>query len=167
MEREWMRTRGLSFLIVAAAVLQLGACSGGDSGNTGEAAETPAARPEATTPAEAAPESEPSTAESAPRTATSGIVQEAAESPYGFYTVQVSSWRTESTARDQAEHYRNQGLEAYVQRADLGELGIWFRVRIGRYPSLTEARRAAAALRDIPEAETWVDNFTAGETPPP
>jgi len=164
---DWKRSRGATCLSAVAAVVLVAACGGGESGNTAGSADTAAARPETAPPAESASANEPSAAETTPEASETAVVQEPAESPYGFYTVQVSSWRTESTAREQARTYRNQGLEAYVQRVDLGELGIWFRVRIGRYPSLTQARRAAAALRDIPEAETWVDNFTAGDLPPP
>jgi cell division septation protein DedD len=161
--------RGLIVIVAAGAMaLMLVACGGGDSGAP-ETADASAAHPEAEPAADepTPPASEPAPARTEPAPAAD-MAREPAESPYGFYTVQISSWRTESTARQQAAACREQGLEAYVQRVDLGQQGIWYRVRIGRYPSLTEARRAAAALRDIPVDETWVDNFrTEGTLPPP
>jgi len=153
---------------VGACALMLTACGGGGDSAASDTAGTPAAEPEAAAPAsEPEPaESEPTPAQAEPA-AEARVVREQEESPYGFYTVQVSSWQTERKARQQTEHYRSLGLEAYVQRVDLEDRGIRYRVRIGRYPSLTEARRAAAALRDIPESETWVDNFRSGTLPPP
>jgi len=92
------------------------------------------------------------------------VVREAAESPHGFYTVQLSSWRTQAKADREARRYQGMGLEAYVQRADLSGKGTWFRVRIGRYPALTDAQEAIRSLVDV--EESWVDNFKVAEVPP-
>lgn len=92
------------------------------------------------------------------------VVREAAESPFGFYTIQLSAWRTRVKADREAERYQEMGLEAYVQQAEIPGMGTWYRVRVGRYPSLSEAREAAAALVDI--EQSWVDNFGSEEVPP-
>ncbi len=92
------------------------------------------------------------------------VVREAAESPHGFYTIQLSSWRTQSKADREARRYQEMGLEAYVQRADLIGKGTWFRVRVGRYPALTDAQEAVRSLVDV-EA-SWVDNFKVAQVPP-
>ncbi len=162
--------RTFSTLAAAGAVLVgVAACGrGGDSGSV-ETAAPPAAAPQEETAGGAA--AQPAASEPAPareqETPAPPVVRESAESPYGFYTIQVSAWRSESKARRQAQLYRDRGLEAYVQRAEVPDLGTWYRVRVGRYQSLTEARRAAASLRDIPADETWVDNFREGTLPPP
>lgn len=92
------------------------------------------------------------------------MVREAAESPYGFYTIQLSSWKTQAKADREARRYREMGLESYVQKADIPGMGIWYRVRVGRYQALTEAQEAARSLVDI--EDNWVDNFTRRDVPP-
>jgi len=92
------------------------------------------------------------------------VVREAAESPFGFYTIQLSSWKTETKADREARRYQEMGLEAYVQKADIPGMGTWYRVRVGRYPALTDAQEAARSLVDI--ESNWVDNFSMGDVPP-
>lgn len=91
------------------------------------------------------------------------VVKDTQESAYGFYTIQVSSWRTQGKARAEAARLTSAGLEAYVQRADLGAKGVWYRVRVGRYPALSEAQQAAEALST---GKTWVDNYKRPDRPP-
>ncbi|KAF0244554.1 MAG: hypothetical protein FD167_3627, partial [bacterium] len=42
---------------------------------------------------------------------------------------------------------RNSGAEAYVVKADLGAKGIWYRVRVGRYQSFSEAQKVGSQLK--------------------
>ncbi len=65
----------------------------------------------------------------------------------GNFTIQLRSSPNEADARSAAETLRGAGLDAYVVRADLGSRGIWFRVRVGRYPSREAASQAAAKIR--------------------
>jgi hypothetical protein len=102
---------------------------------------------------------------SAPQAAAPPVVREPETSPYGFYTLQVSSWRTSARAQTEAARLRARGLEAYVTEADLGARGTWYRVRVGRYAGVSEARRAAQALVEIPEG-AWVDNYRDPPNPP-
>jgi len=93
------------------------------------------------------------------------VVRESETSEYGFYAIQLSAWRTATKAQSQARYYREHGLEAYVQRAELPGMGTWYRVRVGRYASLSMASRAARAIVDIPFDQLWLDNYR-GEEPP-
>ncbi len=139
--------------------LALAACGRGGEELAAEPAAGPAPPQEATQPAQ-----EPATTPQRPAQEPAPlppplprVVREPVTSPYGFYTIQLSSWRTRSKAESQAGRYREMGLEAYVQEAEIPGMGTWYRVRVGNYPSLSEAQEAAAALIGV--EERWVDNF--------
>lgn len=58
-----------------------------------------------------------------------------------LYCFQVSSFRTRLRAEQDAEKYRRQGANVFIVEANLPELdGTWYRVRIGYFNTLTEAR---------------------------
>jgi cell division septation protein DedD len=66
----------------------------------------------------------------------------------GNYTIQVSSSQNEADSRSLTDRLQSAGFhQAYMVRADLGVKGIWFRVRVGRYQSATEANRSAVELK--------------------
>jgi septal ring-binding cell division protein DamX len=154
-----MRSRCIEGFSLAAPVLvlvvALAACGGGDEEPVVE--ETPPR--EATQPAQeqAITPQQPAQEPAVQPPPSPRVIREPDTSPYGFYTIQLSSWSTRSKAESQAGHYREMGLEAYVQEAQIPGMGTWYRVRVGNYPSLSEAREAAAALFGV--EELWVDNF--------
>jgi len=158
-------------VLLPALFILVAACGGGgdEAGRAGEeqaAAEAsreraePAGEPASEEPARTARQGEQPPAEPA-------VVREAETSPFGFYTIQMSSWRTREKAESEVERYQSMGLEAYIQQADLGEKGTWYRVRVGRYPALSEAQQAARSLAGIDPDRTWVDNYREPGTPPP
>ena len=58
-----------------------------------------------------------------------------------LYCVQVSSFRYRSEAENHVQRLRNLGENAFVVEANLPELdGIWYRVRVGYFNSLSEAK---------------------------
>ena len=135
-------------------------CGGGADEEPAATVEQPAAQP-AQQPARQ-PVQQPAEQEAAVE--EPAVVREAAESPFGFYTIQLSSWRTQAKADREARRYLEMGLEAYTQKADIPGMGTWYRVRVGRYQALTEAQEAARSLVNI--ENNWVDNFTRGDVPP-
>jgi cell division septation protein DedD len=74
----------------------------------------------------------------------------------GNYTIQVSSWETQAKANEEAAKLTAAGYPAYVAEGSVGE-DVWFRVRVGHYESLAEARSALRQLSQITETEPWVD----------
>jgi cell division protein FtsN len=57
------------------------------------------------------------------------------------YCFQVSSFRYRSQAEKEAMQLRDKGANAFVVEANLPELdGTWYRVRVGYFDSLAEAR---------------------------
>ena len=58
-----------------------------------------------------------------------------------LYCFQVSAWSSRKKAEAEAQNLRFLGYNAFVTMVDLPELkGIWFRVRIGPFNSLNEAK---------------------------
>lgn len=63
------------------------------------------------------------------------------------YCFQVSSHRTRERAETDAQKYRKMGYDVFVVEANLPSLdGIWYRVRIGYFNSLSEAREKRSEL---------------------
>ena len=59
-----------------------------------------------------------------------------------LYCVQVASFRMRSRAEREMQRLRNTGENAYIVEANLPQLdGIWYRVRIGYFRTLNEARQ--------------------------
>jgi cell division protein FtsN len=82
----------------------------------------------------------------------------------GKYTVQVSSWRTRRRADQDAERFAEKGFNAYVQQAYIPSLdGTWYRVRVGSYATLAEARETAAQLAGLLESGFWLDRYQKDE----
>jgi len=82
----------------------------------------------------------------------------------GKYTVQVSSWQTRRRAERDAERFSAKGFRAYVQSADLPELGgTWYRVRVGSYATRGEAREMAEQLAGLLESGYWLDRYQKNE----
>lgn len=83
-----------------------------------------------------------------------------ASKPYrGNFTVQVSSWRTMSRAKQIASDLKSRGYDAYVQKAYIVEKDeIWYRVRIGTFQSYRAAKEVADELALI-TGDAWVDNM--------
>jgi cell division protein FtsN len=82
----------------------------------------------------------------------------------GKYTVQVSSWRTRRRAELDAQRFSAKGFNAYVQSAEIPELGgTWYRVRVGSYATRGEAREMADQLAGLLESGYWVDRYHKAE----
>lgn len=75
----------------------------------------------------------------------------------GAYTVQVASWRSRRKAEWDMNRYREQGFDAYIQRANIPEKGgVWHRVRLGRFSTREIAARQAEAVQDMLQAGFWI-----------
>ncbi len=161
------RLRNRVNVTTAALVIAVLTGCGGGGGD-----ETPAAQQPATTPQAAEqqlaqqPAQQPEQPAQVPAEREQpAVVRESETSEYGFYTIQLSSWRTRRKAEEHARYYQGLGLEAYVQRAEIPGMGTWFRVRVGRYSALSEAKATAEALVNIRQDELWLDNYSSGDPP--
>jgi tetratricopeptide (TPR) repeat protein len=64
------------------------------------------------------------------------------------YTIQVSAYRDPQTSNRVARKLITKGDPAFTSPVDLSEKGKWYRVYIGNYSNLAEAKTAAVGLKD-------------------
>lgn len=65
----------------------------------------------------------------------------------GAYVVQVASFRTSEDAEKLATRLKAYQMTTFLEKADLGEKGVWHRVLSGPYSSRENADQAADLLR--------------------
>ncbi len=117
----------------------------------------PAAAPQTKKPAAAV--SKPAPAVTAQKTATVSKNQKSATAPQKKkpltpqikplpYTIQVSAYRDPQISNQVAGKLITGGDPAFTSPVDLSEKGKWYRVYIGNYTTLTEAKIAAAGLKN-------------------
>lgn len=56
-----------------------------------------------------------------------------------MYAVQVSSWKSKSIAISETQKFLSAGLDAFIEKTELADKGVYYRVRIGGFSSLAEA----------------------------
>ncbi len=111
--------------------------------NTPKATPSPKAS-QSPTPTSNTPKATPKPTDKAV-TATGNLPDSASGS--GKFTVQVRATQSQGEAEALGKRLRNSGAEAYVVKADLGAKGIWYRVRVGRYQSFSEAQKVGSQLK--------------------
>jgi len=80
----------------------------------------------------------------------------------GRFVVQVGSWRSETKAGELAEVWKTRGYpQTYVESYGNETTGdIWFRVRLGRMPSRSDADALVRLIQERHGLVAWVDTFT-------
>lgn len=74
----------------------------------------------------------------------------------GNYTIQVSAWRDQATAQKYVDRLAAAGYPAFVEERGMKD-GSWFTVRIGRYSSVKEARKAVDSFALELKKNYWID----------
>lgn len=72
------------------------------------------------------------------------------------YTVQVAGCEDRTYAEYLAQKYTNRGYEPYITATNVGGQ-TYYRVRIGSYQSLSEAKALKAELADRYSIKAWID----------
>jgi hypothetical protein len=67
--------------------------------------------------------------------------------PAVLYTIHTDSYRKEQSALREAARLRKLGIAAFVQTLHLKEKGLWYRVMIGKFPGLEDARKMLNELQ--------------------
>ena len=77
------------------------------------------------------------------------------------FTVQVSAFKVRQNAERLEAALRTNGLAVYIVEADLPELGHFYRVRVGPFSTIPDARTAGSQIvNDMAQlVEFWVDNY--------
>lgn len=78
----------------------------------------------------------------------------------GAFSVQVGSWRSESKASQLAETWKTRGFNAaFVEKYGTDATGdVWFRVRLGRLASRSNANALASHVKSKYGVMAWVDS---------
>jgi cell division septation protein DedD len=74
----------------------------------------------------------------------------------GNYTVQVSAWRDRPTAEKYVSRLEQAGYPAFVEERGFKD-GNWYTVRIGRYSSVKEAKKAVDSFAYELKRNYWID----------
>jgi nucleoid DNA-binding protein len=56
-----------------------------------------------------------------------------------MYAVQVSSWKSRSIAISETQKFLSAGFDAFIEKTELADKGVYYRVRVGGFNSLEEA----------------------------
>lgn len=75
----------------------------------------------------------------------------------GGYTIQVAAGTNQTYARYMADKFVTRGYDAFVTKT-IYEGETFYRIRIGAYETLTEARNIAKELQDKYSVNFWIDN---------
>lgn len=74
----------------------------------------------------------------------------------GNYTIQVSAWRDRAIAEKYVGRLEQAGYPAFVEERGFKD-GNWYTVRIGRYSSLKEAKKAVDSFAYELKRNYWID----------
>ena len=66
------------------------------------------------------------------------------------FTIQVYSFQDKNRAATALQALKNRGYEAFLIMSDLGEKGVWYRVRVGGITDEAAARKMLDEIRKIP-----------------
>ncbi len=78
----------------------------------------------------------------------------------GNYTIQVSAWRDRPTAETLVKRLEEAGYPAFVEERGFKD-GSWYLVRIGKYSSVKEAKKAVDTFAYELKTNYWIDRIKA------
>ncbi|HKK21811.1 MAG TPA: SPOR domain-containing protein [candidate division Zixibacteria bacterium] len=76
------------------------------------------------------------------------------------YTVQVASTTGENDAHRLIDLYTKRGYEPYVTKTDIDGV-TYYRIRIGQFQTLSEAKQLKTELSDRFSVKGWIDDFSS------
>ncbi len=92
--------------------------------------------------------------EAAPAGLSSAGLPEVA--PQGDYAVQVGSFAANADANKMKKRLLDKGYPAFVVEADLGQKGVWYRVRVGPYADRPAAEQVQALVAEREKIKGFV-----------
>lgn len=104
----------------------------------------------------------PVTQDQEQRTKPSDTKQATPPSTTAGFTIQVTSLNSKREANKVLNSLNRSGFDGYISEAFV-KGRKWFRVRVGRYATLEEARAAATKLISTNEVRIWVARVNPGE----
>jgi cell division septation protein DedD len=80
--------------------------------------------------------------------------------PAGTFTITLASFRPKQRADRYVEELKKLGIDAYVWEVNLPEKGRWYRVSVGRFPTLKEAKNYKEELKQKGISGTFITKST-------
>ncbi|MGD8748959.1 MAG: SPOR domain-containing protein [Balneolaceae bacterium] len=83
----------------------------------------------------------------------------------GRFAVQVEAWRSDVKADNRVSYWKEQGLDhaSFAKDGDEEEGNVWFRVFLGRFASIEDARQFQDVFSGMYDNETWITTTSRGE----
>ncbi len=78
------------------------------------------------------------------------------KAPTGKFTLQVGSFSSVNEAEDRAKVLRSNGLEPFLREANIRGKGHWFRIYLGGFGSVKEAKTRGAEIVGSGKIESFV-----------
>lgn len=76
----------------------------------------------------------------APKKETPATKEETA-APRRLYSIHAGSYKTDKTAGREVQRLQAKGFDAFFEKVDLGDKGIWYRVKVGSFNTADEAEK--------------------------
>lgn len=99
-------------------------------------------------PARPAATQAPATTTAAAPAATDPNARYRRDLPAGSFTIQIGAFKTEDRALERVQDLLKKRYDAYYTVADLGDKGLWYRVRVGKYTDMAKARQVADEIKE-------------------
>lgn len=81
----------------------------------------------------------------------------------GRYTIQLFSWENPEFAELRLEEWKKKGYEEAYLTETVQNGTTMYRLRLGRFPSLSVAQQTMENLKDSYDVDPWVDNYEREE----
>ncbi len=65
------------------------------------------------------------------------------------YTIQIASFKKESKAKKVLENLKEKKIDAFIVKRNLGERGIWYRVYVGTFDTMRQAKDLLTDVRKL------------------
>ena len=76
----------------------------------------------------------------------------------GRFAVQVEAWRSEVKAEQRVSFWKKEGVDhcIFVQEGNEESGDIWYRVLLGRFANMENAREFKRAFAEMYKVDTWI-----------
>lgn len=83
-------------------------------------------------------------------------LEDQADQLRGKYTIQLSSHRSKNEAQEFAQGFEVRGYEPIINEVEVPNKGVWYRVSIGVFDTITEAKEYVLKERSLFQGEDYV-----------
>ncbi|MEW6326207.1 MAG: SPOR domain-containing protein [Thermodesulfobacteriota bacterium] len=81
-------------------------------------------------------------------------------SPKVFYTLQVASLRDVAKAEELKAVWEKKGYEVFIVKGEIPRAGVWYRVQIGRFGTVSDANSAANRIAEKENTKLFITTIS-------